>query len=369
MLYLIGGHSRKDTIELYTQVACAIAFCVFTFVYLYYYQGELLAVAQFVLSGGKTHYGNMVGAILITLTLYLLQCAVLYVTKLRRRAHALTYFPSLLILTVITDVSPNIDKHFSFGGWLIAFPLLVIGYVALVFWLRKIQPYEPEDHNRSIFSRTVWINLMTMVVMFFLVGLFSNGNDVFHYRVRMEQLIAKGKYDKALKVGAKSLSTDPSLTMLRMHALAKKGIVGERLFFYPLSGGGKALLPDGNDTRTMLLPDSVITAFAATDSAKTQYRLAEYLLDRKLDDFSAVIYKVYPDSVMPRHYSEAMILYNYQSGKPYAEGRNPVLETDFKEFCEMEKTYPKNTVANYLRRTYGNTYWYYYKYGVGKFKR
>ena len=112
MLYLIGGHSRKDTIEFYTQMACAIAFCVFSFVYLYYYQGELLAVAQFVLSGGKTHYGNMVGAILITLTLYLLQCAVMYVAKLRRRAHAFTYFPSLLILTVITDVSPNIDKHF-----------------------------------------------------------------------------------------------------------------------------------------------------------------------------------------------------------------------------------------------------------------
>lgn len=362
MLYLIGGHSRKDTIEFYTQVACAIAFCVFTFVYLYYYQGELLAVAQFVLSGGKTHYGNMVGAILITLTLYLLEYGVLYLTQLRRRAHAFTYFPSLLILTVITDVSPNIDKHFSFGGWLIAFPLLLGAYVALVFWLKKIQPYEPEDRSRSIFARTVWINLMTMVVMFLLVGLFSNGNDVFHYRVRMEQLIGKGEYRKALKVGEKSLSTDPSLTMLRVHALVKTGTMGDRLFHYPLSGDGQALLPDGDDARTMLLPDSAITAFAATDSAKMDYRLAGYLLDRKLDDFSNIIYKVYPDSVMPRHYAEAMILHNYQSGKPYAEGQDPVLETDFKEFCEMEKTYPSNTVANYIRRTYGNTYWYYYKY-------
>ena len=362
MLYLIGGHSRKDTIEFYTQVACAIAFCVFSFVYLYYYQGELLAVAQFVLSGGKTHYGNMVGAILITLTLYLLQCTVMYFTHLRRRAHAFTYFPSLLILTVITDVSPNIDKHFSFGGWLIAFPILIAAYVALVFWLRKIQPYEPEDHNRSVLARTVWINLMTMVLMFFLVGLFSNGNDVFHYRVRMEQLIGKGKYNKALKVGEKSLSTDPSLTMLRVHALVKTGTVGDRLFHYPLAGGKKALLPDGDDTRTMLLPDSVIKAFSATDSAKVHYLLAGCLLDRELDDFVDLIYKAYPDSVMPRHYAEAIILHNYLSGKPYAEGHDPVLETDFKEFCEMEKTYPRHTVANYLRRTYGNTYWYYYKY-------
>ena len=111
----------------------------------------------------------------------------------------------------------------------------------------------------------------------------------------------------------------------------------------------------------MLLPDSAIFAFAATDSAKMDYRLAGYLLDRKLGDFADVIYKVYPESVMPRHYTEAIILYNCLTGKPYAEGHDPVLETDFKEFCEMEKTYPKNTVANFIRRTNGNTYWYYYK--------
>ncbi len=362
MLYLIGGHSRKDTLELYTQMACAVAFCVFSFVYLFFYQGEILSVAQFVLSEGKTHYGNFIGAVLITLTLFLLQYGIFYLTKLKRRAHALTYFPSLLILTIITDVSADIDKHFSFGGWLIAFPLLICTYVGLVLWLRKIQPYEPEERNGGIFSRIVWVNLMTMAVMFLLVGLFSNGNEVFHYRVRIEKLMEKGAYDKALKVGQKSLSTDPSLVMLRAYALAQKGMMGDRLFCYPMTGGSKALLPDGDNTRTMLINDSVIAAYAANDTVRMDYRLTGYLLDRKLEPFVALIERTYPDSVLPRHYAEAMILYKYQSGVPYLDGKNPVLEADFKDFCEMQKAYPGNTVANYMRRIFGNTYWYYYKY-------
>ena len=55
----------------YTQVVCAIAFWVFSFVYLYFYQTEVLSAGQHVLSGGRTYYQRLIGAFLITLVLYL----------------------------------------------------------------------------------------------------------------------------------------------------------------------------------------------------------------------------------------------------------------------------------------------------------
>ena len=76
------------------RVMCAVVFFVFTFCYLYFYQADVLAMAQHVLSGGKTRYNSLIGAVLITLVLYLLQLLVFAVTRLYKRAHALTYFPS-----------------------------------------------------------------------------------------------------------------------------------------------------------------------------------------------------------------------------------------------------------------------------------
>ena len=110
------------------RVMCAILFLCFSFLYLYEYQADVLAVAQHVLSDGQTHYNRTIGAVLITAVLYLLQIGVYAVTKLSKRTHAMTYFPSLLILAIITDISPDIDLHFSFGAWLVVFPLLLILY-------------------------------------------------------------------------------------------------------------------------------------------------------------------------------------------------------------------------------------------------
>ena len=55
------------------RAVCAIAFCVFAFVYVYFYQADTLSQTQYVLSGGKTIYNRTVGAILIPLVLILVQ--------------------------------------------------------------------------------------------------------------------------------------------------------------------------------------------------------------------------------------------------------------------------------------------------------
>jgi hypothetical protein len=55
-------------------------------------------VAQHVLSGGLTHYNRLTGAVLLTLGLQLLQLLIYAILRLRKRSHALTYLPSMLML-------------------------------------------------------------------------------------------------------------------------------------------------------------------------------------------------------------------------------------------------------------------------------
>ena len=99
------------------KVICAILFILFSFGFLYCYQADLIAMAQHVLSEGKTHYDKMVGAVLITGVLWLLQLGLQSMAAIPKRFYAVTFFPSLLILAVLTDISPDIDQGFSFGAW------------------------------------------------------------------------------------------------------------------------------------------------------------------------------------------------------------------------------------------------------------
>ena len=72
------------------QFACAIVFILFVFIYLYFFQSDLLFMLQHVLSGGATRYDRTVGAVLITLVLYLLQIGVNKITRFGGGLHALT---------------------------------------------------------------------------------------------------------------------------------------------------------------------------------------------------------------------------------------------------------------------------------------
>ena len=55
------------------KVVCAVCFFLFSFLWLYEFQADVLAIAQHVLSNGVTHYIRTVGAIIITIVLYMLQ--------------------------------------------------------------------------------------------------------------------------------------------------------------------------------------------------------------------------------------------------------------------------------------------------------
>jgi hypothetical protein len=56
-----------------THVLCTFVFALFPLFYLYYYQADLMTLMQHVSSEGQSHYNHLVGAVLITVVLLLIQ--------------------------------------------------------------------------------------------------------------------------------------------------------------------------------------------------------------------------------------------------------------------------------------------------------
>ncbi|MGN1263465.1 MAG: DUF6057 family protein [Prevotella sp.] len=379
------NNSNRHNSTAVIKAVCAIVFCLFSFVYLFYYQADILAVAQHVLSGGVTHYDRTVGCVIIIVALLILQVGTYAITRLDRQYHALTYFPSLLILAVITDISPDIDKGFSFGAWLWLFPLLLLIWGLVSCVLRNIQIYQNITPS-GFFSRNMWINLLLLTLMFFGVGTIGNGNDVFHYRMRAEYCLLNNDTDGALAIGAKSLATDSCLTQLRAYALAKKGLLGEKLFTYPVKASGEDLVPSADGAHCIMYPnDSIFRFLGALPSGKIKtytylkalerlgyakppvrdYILCGYLLDRKLDAFVHALPSYYEvNDSLPKHYREALTLYTHLRSKPYLIYHNVVMDTDFNDLQTLEKQYPSLSARKLaVLKQYAGTYWWYYQYG------
>lgn len=367
------------------RAACAIIFCLFSFVYLYYYQADILAMAQHVLSDGTRHYDRMIGAVIITSVLLFLQLGMYVLFRLNNKYHALTYFPSLLILTVMTDVSPNIDKGFRLGAWLWVFPLVLVLWIGAACILRNYQLLERSNAG-GLLSRDMWKNMLVMIVMLFLVGMVSNNDSVFHYRMRVERYMLAHDYENAIIVGRKSLETDSSLTMLRVYALARTGNLGDALFTYPLVGSSNDIIPDMTGARCMMYPNDSIYKFLGAKPGrkmKTQtflkmvidkglatpavrdYVLCGYLIDRDLDAFVRALPIFYDvDDKLPKHYREALTLYNHLRSNPYIIYHDDVMDTDFQDLQSLEKQYQARSAREVaVREHYDGTYWFYYEYG------
>ena len=363
-------NKRSSTAKM--QIACAIIFITFTYVYLAFYQADVLAVAQHVFSGGLTNYSYTLAPLLITLVLYLLQVGVYAVTRVKRRFHGLTYFPSFLILTMITDIPVDIDRYHSLGAWWIILPLCLILWGGLIWIARQLEPIETEPHSNGWFSRYMWVNLLQMLVMILLVNFVASNDRLFHERMRMEHLMKEKQYEKALEVGEKSLQTDSSLTMLRIACLYRTGELGSRLFSYPLVGGSQSMYINGTSVKALMW-QAPVWMYGTSPWMKKhrlkyrlskEYELCALLLDKKLDEFVRKLVKYHELTKLPTHYKEAILLYCHLRTHPIVEFHDNVMDADFADYQSMERKY-SNPVErqSVLRDTYSNTYWYYYDYG------
>ena len=370
---------------------CAIAFLLFSSFWLICFQADLLAAAQYVFSGGLTTYNRVLSPILILVGLQLLQFLVASLTRLRKRSHALTYFPSMLLLAAMTDISPDIDIHPSWSHWWWMAPLLLFVWLIVVVVARALQEIEPKVEPVTIFSRAMWMNILQMVLMILIVVCLSNTNAVFHYRMKAEARLLKGDWEGALKAGRKSLESDANLQMVRMYALARNGELGERLFQYPVVARSSAMLPTNGESRSILYPvDSIYRYFGGrpaekmlpmrylklvgqkdtvTNQALADYTLCGLLIDKHLDEFVTLLCQYYPirdgqdADRLPKHYREALTLYNHLRSKPRFVYHNAVMEEDFDNLQDLEARYLDVTERKgKVEEQYAGTYWYYYDY-------
>lgn len=412
------------------RMVCAIVFLTFVFLYLYFYQADVLALTQHIWSGGETRYNNIVGASLITVVLYLIQLAIGATVRLPHRAFALSFAPSLLLLGALTSATIQSDGSVSIGFWTLvaAFMIVVVGFVMKL--LVDYAPCESPLHGSSLVSQTAWYNYGLLGIMFLVVFCMGNNDRQLHTILRMEREIIAGKYSAVLDDAQEE--TTANMTMLRAYALSKSDELGERLFEYPLKGGSRALLPS-RERQTLIMPDSLIwrnlggyprsevqdiRKFLRTLESQQMarksvddYMLTAYLLDKDLTGFAREIAKVYdfrtqqekdeeweiivkkrkklarligeqeandsikpvslvspsgrkvklPDA-LPRHYREALILYNHLHSQRVLTYEDNAMNADYDDFIKMHRTKYKSKVEhdNKLKTAYFGTYWWYY---------
>lgn len=366
------------------RVMCAILFVAFSFLWLYFFQADLLTVAQNILSSGHTHYDRTIGALLITAVLWLLQLWFARMVKLTNACYALSYFPSMFLLAVLSSVNVNDSRILSVTAWpLTAIVLLLMGGGA-VLAAAKVKIVD-RRHAIGLLSRHTWINLLIMALMIVAVAATGNTNAVYQYRLRAETALKAGNYDEALSVGSRSLETDGYLMMLRMYAMSRKGVLGEQLFKYPLIASSDNILPTDNKAGMLYYPvdslyrhlgaiprhemnpmDYLKTLFS-TGKAKrpaADYLLCGYLIDKDLDSFAADIERFYTvNDSLPRYYREALVLYTHLRSHPVIVYHDAVLDVDYEDMQKQKSMYAtQDEQRSRMIDTYADSYWFYYEY-------
>lgn len=376
------------------RMACAIVFIGFVFCYVYYLQTDLLAYAQHVWSGGKTRWNGMVGAVIITALLYIIQVLVASLNTLPQRLYSLSFLPSLMMLAALASISPESSLGIVLltpYSWL-ACAGVIISFI-LILVLKGSRAVERPVVSSSLFSDVSLVNFALLALMMLCTIGIGNTNRTFHQRLRMERLVYTGEYDKALEVAKKCDGNDASMTMLCAYSLMRKGELGESIFEYPVVASSEALLPmkkgdgipsteqsrflftsnerlwnniGGVPGEEMTVVDflNLVQKRGLARRALPEYVLTAYLLDCDLKSFASEISKYYDitKDPLPKHFREALVLYTHLHSQRVLTYHSSVLDADYEDFIKVErKKYSSiREKLNVLGNSYLGTYWYYF---------
>ena len=213
----------------------------------------------------------------------------------------------------------------------------------------------------------------------------GNTDIHFHHELAVEASLKQGDFVKARQVGRKMMHPSRSLTALRMYTLSKDEAMGEELFQFPQLYGAEGLLLDaesGNrfrltaDSLSVYLGNAPLPGEKAVDyfgricreesgsHVALDYYLSALLLERRLEKFVAEFDALYEagDSI-PRYYKEALFLHDKLHPSKTKKVESEELEQKWKAYEERQLELA-GTVGegNYMRRKFGDTYWWYHQY-------
>lgn len=354
--------------------SCSLLFVLFIFCFIFFIQGEVLAEAQYVFSKGLTRYSIFPGALILSGVAKVIQWLVTLLLTPSHRFYAITYVPSFVfVISIIWTALQPIETIVGIQlEWSIL--LLIAGaavFISIFYFIGKLY----EDKSDDDISSCIWQNALLMMIMMVFTGAVTCTTDTIYYELQAERYIISGEYEKATEVAKTSLTATRRHTNLRMYALAKQGQLAERLFDYPQDFGGEGLISLADTASVYRFGSKRIEqrlgAFAGdnihsslrylqivngNDTLRTgttmDYYLCYLLLERNLTEFSHML-KVYGyDSIpLPKAYREAVTLIeNDSTDERYMSYLNQ----------KADITDPLQR-ANFMRRNFGDTYWYYYE--------
>ena len=410
----------RNSVPLYLRLIFSVIFFVYSFVFLYFIQGDLLAEAQYVYSNGLTTYSILFGAIILTVVLLIVSRVMNILFHYPSELYVLSYLPSFLLLSVITSVNIDAFRNFTFGEWIWLFPLvLVVYFILILLIIPKLEHFKRKSSN-NYFTKLIWKNSLIFLLLSLLTASVSNTNNVIYYELKAERLILNGKYDHVLEVGANSLETSRRLTELRMYALAKTGRLCDDLFDYPQYYGVDGLLDISDTTESYyrfssknicksmgaycdksvkssgrylqlmkekfsIVDDSVLDTlsndslignlckkcYIRNKKIIDSYYLAYLLLDKNLDGVLRYFDNkyVFGDS-LPQAVKEALLLsksFEFKdsliSDTCYYSLADTATVVKFIDYKLVSDTINDSTERrNRLRRKFGDTFWWYYDY-------
>ena len=361
-------------------VVCGFLFSVFSFIYLYVFQPYVMEALHFSLAHGKTHYAPMASAVTLTFLLQLLQVIVCRLLNLKGVLRAVAYFPSFLLLGILTDVGRGVYTSGSYTSWHWQLPLVLVFFVCVLLWLRH---WLNDEQERLSLAAQLNVRLWLQLAFALMTVSIGNADEDFHAELEMEHYLREKDYHRALQAGSQSAVTSRTLTALRAFTLSHTGALGERLFEFPQPYGSKGLFFPSDSLAFLRFSNDSVYALVGAEPSGTQtptdylrmlcyqekgkytaldYYLSALLLEKRTEEFVKAVGDFYevPDS-LPRHYKEALAQYQYGHPQPAIALTDSVWLNRYTDYVQAgEEWQSGDERRKALRERFGTTYWWYY---------